>query len=132
MRRVFVFVAAAVVVAALVGCTPKEPVEIGASCSAGEKIEACAIGKLAVCVHGKWEASLICPEGCERRSIGHGSTAPICETATADDGMACTGDMNNVCSTDGHAQLVCKGRRWKTQKACPTRCTFPKTGIVCE
>jgi len=126
MRFLFVFAAA------LAACTPKEPVEIGASCSVGDKIEACGTGKLAVCVRGKWEQSLICPDGCVRKTIGHGSTAPICETAVAREDMVCTLDMSHICSEDGHAQLVCKGGRWKTQKPCATPCTFPKTGIVCD
>ena len=126
MRSVF----AAVVL--LAACTPNEPVTIGASCSATEKIEACAVGKVAVCVGGKWEESLVCPDGCVRKAIGHGSTAPICENAVANADMICTTGGSRICSADGHAQLVCQGRRWKTEKPCPTRCAYPKTGIICE
>jgi len=129
--RSFVVVVVAIAIA-VAACTPKEPVEIDAGCSLAEKTEACAVGKSAVCIGGTWREEAICPDGCVRKSFGHGSTAPICENAVARADMICTTEFSRICSVDGHMQLQCRGAHWKAEKPCPTSCSFPKTGIVCN
>lgn len=116
----------------LFACTPKEPVEIGASCSAAEKIEACAVGKVALCVGGKWQETVSCPQGCTRKTIGHGSTAAVCGETFARVGNVCSTWKSRICSEDRNSQLVCEGGRWKMEKACSTSCTYSNSGIACQ
>ncbi len=127
----FVFVAWPVLV---VACTPKEPVEIGASCSAIEKIEACATGKLALCRGGTWRETMTCPgaQGCYRKAIGHGSTAAICDDAVARAGNACGTARQQICSEDRRAQLVCQGGAWRVEASCKEACSWDSKGIVCR
>jgi hypothetical protein len=116
------------------GCTPKEPVEIGASCSVAEKIEACATGKLALCSGGKWQETMVCPgaQGCYRKSGGHGSTTAICDDAVARVGNVCATARAQLCSVDRRSQLVCEGGRWRVQAACDDGCSWGSDGIVCR
>lgn len=115
-------------------CTPKEPVEIGASCSATEKIEACATGKLALCRGGTWRETMTCPgaQGCYRKAIGHGSTAALCDDAVARAGNACATARQSICSEDRRSQLVCEGGVWRVQATCAGACSWDAKGIVCR
>jgi len=118
----------------LLACTPKEPVDLGGPCSGTDKMEACAVGKLAVCSGGKWAEMYSCPSptACKRQSVGHGRTAPICDDARGRVGNVCNSWGQKICSEDGHAQLACEKGRWRQEKACPTGCSWPKTGISCQ
>ncbi len=119
---------------ALCGCTPKEPVELGAPCSAAEKVEACAVGKLALCKGGKWQETMACPgsEGCYRKNIGHGSTAAICDDAVARAGNVCSIARQQICSENRRSQLICEGGRWRAQATCPEGCSWGAKGIECR
>jgi hypothetical protein len=116
------------------GCTPKEPVEIGASCSSVEKIEACAKGKLALCIGGKWQETMVCPgpQGCYRKRGGHGSTTALCDEAVAHAGSVCAGARQQLCSEDGRSQLVCEGGRWRVQAECAGGCSWDSNGVACR
>jgi hypothetical protein len=116
----------------LAGCTPKEPVEIGAPCSVADKVEACAVGKLAVCSGGKWQETMTCPGGCSRKTIGHGSTAAICDDAVARAGKLCNTWHQRICSEDRHTQLVCEGGRWHGEASCAEGCSWGSKGIECR
>ena len=126
--------APALFVLSLWACTPKEPVEIGASCGGADKIEACAVGKLALCSGGKWQESMSCPgpNACTRKAGGHGGSAPICDDARGRAGNVCNKGGDDICSEEGHARLRCTGGRWQSQGTCPKRCGWNQSGIVCE
>jgi hypothetical protein len=117
----------------LVACDPKEPVALGSSCSTTGK-EACAVGKLAQCSGGKWQETLICtgPAACQRKTFGHGMTAPICDEGLGRVGNVCSSIMQLACSEDRHAQLVCSSGRWTVQKTCPNGCSYPKNQVTCQ
>lgn len=124
----------AVLLLAFTACTPKEPVEIGSACSSSQKIEACAVGKLARCVGGTWQETTTCagPKGCYRKAIGHGSTAAICDDARGRPGNVCEPRKQRICSEDGHAQLTCEGGRWRDEKTCARGCGWNADGIDCQ
>lgn len=114
-------------------CNPQEPVQLGASCSRNGQ-EACAVGKLALCSGGKWQEELTCtgPAACQRKTMGHGSSVPICDEGLAREGNACTAVMQLACSEDRRWQMVCSSGRWRAQKRCANGCSYPKNQVVCE
>jgi hypothetical protein len=113
-------------VASILACTPKEPVEVGASCSSVQKTEACAIGNKAVlCRGGTWPEWATCrgPTGCTRYFVGHGSTAIHCDGAHGRAGGLCRDERMVRCSEDGASRLVCHGGRWSVQAPCAGGCS---------
>jgi hypothetical protein len=77
---------------------------------------------------------MTCPgaQGCYRKSIGHGSTAALCDDAVARAGNPCTTWRQQICSEDRHAQLVCEGGRWRGQATCAAGCSWGSNGIECR
>ena len=130
MRSVALVLLASIFVCA---CAPTEPVELGAACSSNGQ-EACAVGKLAQCSGGKWQETLTCtgPAACQRKTMGHGSTVPICDEGLGRVGNVCSSAMHLACSEDRRSQLVCSSGRWTVQKSCPKGCSYPKNQVVCE
>lgn len=114
-------------------CNPQEPVQLGSACSTNGK-DACAVGKLAMCRGGKWQETLTCtgPTACQRKNIGHGMSAPICDEGLASEGNVCSEVMQIACSLDRRSQMICSGGRWRVQKGCPNGCSYPKNQVTCQ
>jgi hypothetical protein len=122
-----------VFVLVLTACTPNEPVELGTACSSRTKPEACAVGKLALCIDGKWQESQTCTgaKACYRQK-GHGSGPAICDEPVVQAGNACGESREILCGPERRSKLACQAGRWQVAGTCPNLCTYTVNGLSCR